>query len=180
MSRHLNIQGGASYNHAVLTANFCGDDPATGLFIPTCTDAFALANNGALKGQMLPYTPAFKGDLSARYTFPLMGWNAHVQGAVFYQSMAFAALKNGVRFDIGTMPGYATADFSVGAEHNNLTVELFVKNAFDSRGETNRSTPCTTNICANPGGYPAANAPAAVYVTTIQPLTVGIKLAQKF
>ncbi len=154
VSRQLNIQGGASYNHAVLTANFCGDDQATGLFIPTCTDAFAIANNGALHGQMLPYTPAFKGDLSARYTFPLMGWNAHVQGAVFYQSTALAALKIGDNADLGAMPGFATADFSVGAEHNNLTVELFVKNAFDSRGETNRSTPCTTNICANPGGYP--------------------------
>ncbi len=175
--RTAHLSGGASYNHAVLTANFCGTDEATGLFIPTCTDAQALANDGALHGQQLPYTPRFKGNLTARYTFPMMGWDAHIQGAVFYQTMALAALRPQDNANLGAMPGYATADFSVGADHNNLTVELFVKNAFDSRGEVNRYTPCTTAVCAP--AYPGFG-PSAVYIVPIQPLTVGMKIAQRF
>ncbi len=136
----------------------------------------------AVQGQQLPYTPRFKGNLTARYTFPIMGWTGHIQGSVFYQTMAFAALRTADNADLGDMPGYASADFSVGAEHNNMTLEVFIKNAFDSRGEVNRSTPCTISTCAP--GYPAVGAlppvPPAVYVSTIQPLTVGIKIGQKF
>ena len=74
------------------------------------------------------------------------------------------------------MPGYATADFSFGAEKDKLTIELFIKNAFDSRGQLNRYTPCTTSTCAP--AYPGV--PAAVYVVPIQPLTVGIRVGQRF
>ncbi len=90
--------------------------------------------------------------------------------------MAYAALRYSDNLLLGTMPGYATADFSVGATRNNLTVDLFLKNAFDARGEVNRYTPCTVSTCA--AAYPGV--PPAVYVVPIQPLTVGIKLAQRF
>jgi hypothetical protein len=105
-----------------------------------------------------------------------MGWNGHVQASGLYQSMAFAALRTQDNASLGTMPGYASADFAVGAEHNNLTVDLFLKNAFDSRGEVNRYTPCTISVCA--AAYPGT--PPAVYVVPIQPLTVGLKVAQRF
>ena len=166
------LSGGASYNHAVLTRNFCGADPVTGIVIPTCADSAAQA----VHGQQLPYTPKFKGDLTARYTFELAGWDAHVQGSLLYQTMAFAALRTADNALLGTMPGYATADFSVGVEHEKTSIELFIKNAFDERGQQNRYTPCTTNVCAT--GYPGV-APA-VYVVPIQPLTVGLKVGEKF
>jgi outer membrane receptor protein involved in Fe transport len=166
------LSGGGAYNHAELTSNFCGADPATGLVIPTC------ANNAAqaVKGQQLPYTPRFKGNLTARYTFEAAGWNAHVQGSVLYQTMTFVGLRTADNAVLGTMPGYATADFAVGAEKDHVSVELFIKNAFDSRGQLNRYTPCTTAICGV--GYPGV--PAALYVVPIQPLTVGIRIGQKF
>jgi outer membrane receptor protein involved in Fe transport len=169
----LTLSGGASYNHAVLTANFCGADSATGLVIPTCPDSQA----EALHGQQLPYTPQFKGNVTARYTFPLMDWQGHVQVSVLYQSMAFAALRTQDNQLLGTMPGYATADFSVGVERNRTTAELFIKNAFDERGQVNRFTPCTTAVCA--AAYPGFT-PAAVYVVPIQPMTIGIKIGQRF
>ncbi|MHB8530503.1 MAG: TonB-dependent receptor [Caulobacteraceae bacterium] len=172
-SSQLTISGGASYNHAVLTQNFCGADQATGQFIPNCADSAAVA----LHGQQLPYTPRFKGDLTARYTFPVMGWDGHVQGSLTYQSMAFPGLRTEDNALLGTMPGYASADFSVGVERKNLTAELFVKNAFDSRGQVNRFTPCTVAICAT--GYPGFT-PPAVYVVPIQPLTIGVRFGQRF
>ena len=75
------------------------------------------------------------------------------------------------------MPGYATADFSVGAEHDNLTVELFVKNAFDS-ARPGQPLHALHDLDLR-AGLPWLR-PAAVYVVPIQPLTVGMKVAQKF
>ncbi len=171
-TEHLSIFGGASYNDAVLTANFCGTDPVTGLVIPSCPDSAALA----LKGEQLPYTPKFKGDLTARYGFDLMDWKAHVQASVNYQTERSPAVFTADIANLGTMPGYATADFSIGAEHDRSTIELFVKNAFDERGQVNRFTPCTTAVCAP--AYPGV--PPAVYIVPVQPMTVGIRLGQKF
>ncbi len=168
------LSGGGAYNHAVLTTNFCGADPVTGVVIPTCTDSAAQA----IHGQQLPYTPKFKGNVTARYAFEMAGWNAHVQGSLFYQTMAFAALRTADNASLGTMPGYATADFSAGVEHDKTSIEVFIKNAFDERGQQNRYTPCTTNVCAPVGGY--ATVAPAIYVVPIQPLTVGVKVGQKF
>jgi hypothetical protein len=89
--------------------------------------------------------------------------------------------------NLGHMPGFATVDFSFGAERGKTSAEVFIKNAFDERGQINRFTPCTTSVCAPsyPAGvgsngiaYPAT--PAAVYVVPTQPLTIGIRLGQKF
>ncbi len=169
---HLTISGGASYNDAVLTANFCGTDQETGLLITQCANVDAKA----LKGQQLPYTPKFKGNLLARYTFDLMGWNAHAQAAVVYQTSRSPALFTDDIHNLGTMPDFATVDFSFGAEKDQRTMEVFIKNAFDTRGQINRYTPCTTSVCAV--GY--TGVPAAVYVVPTQPLTVGIRFGQKF
>jgi iron complex outermembrane receptor protein len=168
----LTLSGGASYNHAVLTANFCGTDQSTGLLIPSCPNSQAKA----LKGEQLPYTPKFKGSVTARYTFGLGGWDAHAQVAVSFQTGASPALFTSDIANLGTMPGFATADFSFGAEKDKRSFELFLKNAFDTRGQLNRYTPCTTSTCAP--SYPGV--PAAVYVVPIQPLTVGIRVGQAF
>ena len=169
-TQHLSLSGGFSYNDAKLTANFCTD--ANGIPQSNCTGLPIEAP----AGQQLPYTPAFKGNLTARYTFPIGAWNGFAQASVLVQSMVYAALRPADTMFLGTMPGYATADFSVGAEHNRTSMELFIKNAFDERGQLNRYTPCTVSVCA--AAYPGI--PPAVYVVPIQPLTVGIKFGQKF
>ena len=171
--RPWTLSGGGSYNDATLSSgNFCGTDQSTGLVIPQCSNSAALA----LDGQQLPYTPKFKGNVTARYTFGAWGWDAHAQVAVAFQTETQPALFIDDLANLGHMPGYATADFSFGAEKNQRSVELFLKNAFDTRGQLNRFTPCTTSVCAP--SYPGV--PAAVYVVPIQPLTVGIRIGQKF
>ena len=171
-THELTLSGGASYNDATLTANFCGTDQSTGLVIPSCPNSQALA----LKGEQLPYIPKFKGNVTARYVFPLAGWEAHAQVAVSFQTGTSPALFTSDIDNLGTMPGFAAADFSFGAEKDQRSIELFLKNAFDTRGELNRYTPCTTSTCAP--SYPGV--PAAVYVVPIQPLTFGIRVGQKF
>ena len=168
----LTLSFNGAYNHASLTRNFCGTDKTTGAIIQSCANADALA----LKGQQLPFTPQFKGNITARYTFPLYGWNAHIQAAALYQTKNYAALRTADNAAQGTMPAYATADFSFGVEKDHKTAELFIKNAFDTRGQLNRYTPCTVSVCA--ASYPGI--PAAIYVVPIQPMTLGIRFGQTF
>ena len=93
-----------------------------------------------------------------------------------YQGKRNPAVLSADNANLGIMPGYATADFSFGVERNKLTLELFIKNAFNSLGEVNRYTPCTTATCS----LSYAGMPAAVYVVPIVPLTAGVKVSQRF
>jgi outer membrane receptor protein involved in Fe transport len=178
---HLTISAAGSYNDAKLTGDFCTDP--NGLVVSPCGDNPVLAP----KGQQLPYTPKFNGNLVARYTFPIMGWEGHAQAAVAYQSSRLPAVFSADIANLGVMPGFATLDLSIGAVHDKTSIEIFAKNVTDTRGQINRYTPCTTAICAP--GYPAGvgadgtpypATPPALYVIPVQPLTVGIRLGQKF
>ena len=182
-TQHLTLSAAGAINDAELTANFCGTDQSTGQLITNCPNSEALA----VKGQQLAYTPKFNGNVTARYTFPLFGWDGHAQAAVIYQSKRNPAVFDADIGNLGTMPGYATVDLSFGAEHDKTSLEIFAKNVTNELGQVNRYTPCTTSVCAP--GYPAgvgSNAvafpatPPAVYVVPIQPLTVGIRIGQKF
>jgi outer membrane receptor protein involved in Fe transport len=182
-TQHLTISAAGAINDAELAANFCGTDPTTGQLITNCPNSAALA----VKGQQLAYTPKFNGNITARYTFPLFGWDGHAQAAVIYQSKRNPAVFDADIANLGTMPGYATLDLSFGAERGKTSFEVFAKNVTNELGQVNRYTPCTTSVCAP--GYPAGvgsngvafgATPPAVYVVPIQPLTVGIRIGQKF
>lgn len=170
-TEHLTLSAAGSYNSAELTADFC-QDPIGNVIHGDCGANPVLAP----KGQQLAFTPKFKGNFTVRYTFPVMGWNGHAQASVIYQSSRLPAVFLADNANLGVMPGFATVDLSLGAEHDKSSVELFVKNAFDERGQIDRFTPCTTSVCAP--GYPGV--PPAVYVIPTQPLTVGLRLGQKF
>lgn len=180
-TEHLTLSAAGAYNDAELTADFCTD--SNGNVVSPCGVNPVLAP----KGERLPYTPKFNGNLTARYTFPVGDWEAHGQASVVYQTSRSPAVFTADIANLGQMPGFATVDFSFGAERGKTSLEVFVKNAFDSNGQLNRYTPCTTSVCAPgyPGGvgsngiaYPAT--PAAVYVVPTQPLTIGIRLGRKF
>ena len=160
----------------MLTADFCGVD-TLGNPITNCAGQTILAP----KGEQLPYTPKFKGDVTARYTFDMMGWNGHAQASVAFQTLTLPALRLQDLVPLGDMPGYASLDLAFGGERGKTSFELFIKNATDSRGQTNRFSPCS--LCEAPAnsGIPAPQRVApAIYVSTITPLTVGIRLGQKF
>lgn len=50
------------------------------------------------------------------------------------------------------------------------SASIFLKNAFDERGQVYRYVSCGANCIRYPNNY----------VVTIQPLTVGVKFGQKF
>ncbi len=179
-TEHLTISGGGAYNDAKLSSNFCGTDENQ-VVIPSCPNDQAQA----ISGQPLPYVPKFKGNITARYTFDVDGWKAHVQGSLLYTGGYNIGLltnnagesgdPNDVR-TLGSTNAYATADLAVGAERGNMSFEIFAKNLWDQAGEVNRYTPCTTGVCGP--NYPGLS--GTVYVVPIAPLTVGIKFGQRF
>lgn len=168
---HLSVSGGMVFTHARLAGNFCGLDAATGLLIPTCADSAALA----LKGTPLPYTPDVKADLTGRYTFSFLDWNAHFQATIAYRDATPVGLRTVEIEGLGNLPTSTTLDLALGAERNRLSVEVFAKNVTDDHGEVDRHSSCSA-VCYSiiPG------IPSAVYHYPIQPLTVGLRFGQKF
>jgi outer membrane receptor protein involved in Fe transport len=170
----LTLTGGITLTDAKLTQAFCTDN--NGNVITNCSGPNFSAASLAPNGTALPYTPDVKGYATARYTFPFFDWDGHVQGALAFQTRSNVGLRLDDSVALGSMPSYATLDLSAGIEKNRMSIELFAKNVTDERGQENRSTPCTIAICtANVAGIPQA-----VYVNPVQPLTVGIRLSQRF
>jgi outer membrane receptor protein involved in Fe transport len=166
----LVISGSAAYIDAK-SDKFCGAD-ASGAFIQNCADADAVILGGA----QMPYTPKFKGNVTARYTFPILSWDGHVQATGSYQTKSQAGLRQADIPLLGEMPGYGTMDLAIGAEKDKLSVELFAKNLTDSRGQLNRYTPCTLNVC----GAVFPGVPRGLYVVPITPRLIGLRFGQRF
>jgi outer membrane receptor protein involved in Fe transport len=118
----------------------------------------------------LPVTPKAKGDLTARYTFPVGAMKGHVQGSAVFVGPRWADLRTLERQELGREPGYMVADFSAGLEQNGLHGELYVSNAFDRRAVLDRYAECDADKCGQINRYDVPN----------QPRTVGIKFGQKF
>jgi iron complex outermembrane recepter protein len=170
MTPEFSLQGGLAYTDAE-SKKFCGAD-STGALIQSCSDADAVILGGA----QLPYTPKFKGDVTARYNFEWMDWKGHAQATATYQTEAQAGLRQADIPLLGQMPEFGTLDLALGGQKGNFTVELFAKNITDERGQLNRYTPCTLSIC----GATFPGVPRALYVVPIQPRLIGIRVGQNF
>ncbi len=169
---NLTLNFGGTLTDAKLTRNFCGTDQSTGQLIQTCATAAAVAASGT----PLPYTPDFKGYATVRYTFEVQAWKGFLQASGAYQSLNRVGLRATDAAELGTMPAYGTLDLSAGLSRGKLSLEVFAKNATDTRGQENRYTTCPVGLCSQtiPG------VPNSVYVVPIVPLTVGVKVSQTF
>ena len=167
------IGAGMTYLDAKLTDNYCGFTDAAGNPVTVC------ANPPAPAGTRLPASPRFKGNVTARYEFPV-GTDVlgHVQLAGVYQSSIRSNLLLEDNRLIGTQPGYGTVDFALGAgqEDSGWRAELYVTNLFDERGDSYRYAQCAASICATdtPGIQ------GIVYSVPNQPRTFGIKAGYRF
>ncbi len=160
----LTLSGGATFTDAELSSNLCKTAGAT------CSRTDAQAPEGT----QLPYDPAFKANFTARYTLPIFDWDGFLQGSLLYQTRTQAALlsndANGQdeKAVLGSMPSFYSFDFAAGMQRNKLAITLFVKNAFDERGELNRAVTCTIGVCSTVYAYP------------IMPFTAGFRVSQTF
>jgi outer membrane receptor protein involved in Fe transport len=172
VSNGLTLNGGVAYLDSELTENYCGFvDEETDQPVTNCPVGSELALDGpeAPTGTQLPVTPRFKGNLTARYEFPIGSFDAHLQGAVVHVGKRWADLRVEERAILGRMPSYTTYDFSAGMGNGTYNVELFVNNATDERAEVTRFSQCAEAVCGE-----------QTYIVTNLPRHFGVRFGQKF
>jgi iron complex outermembrane receptor protein len=173
----LTINESSSYNDSHLTKPYCG--PVGVTVCPGAVGTFA--GPEAAIGTPLP-TPKFKTNWTARYEFPLFGFTAHVQGSAIYQTKSIPDLRafapdpfnpttvlDPVRGPLGIQRAYTSADFTMGIDAERWALELFIKNAFDTRADLYNYAECAPQVCG-----------AEPYEVPNQPRTIGLKFSQKF
>jgi outer membrane receptor protein involved in Fe transport len=174
----LTLTGGVAFIDSELDEDYCGiADPVTSKPITVCPlgvdsgipEIGIFQGPQARKGTELPVSPKFKGNVTARYTFPLGSFDAHVQGALVYAGKRWADLREEARAIIGRLDSYSIFDFTAGIENGTYSFELFVGNAFDERAEITRFAQCAEDVCG-----------PQTYVVTNPPRTFGLRFGQKF
>jgi len=171
----LEVSIGGTYVDAKTTTNFCGEQkdpqlPGYGLLFPSCPGAAGDANGpSAPSGTRLPVTPQLKGNAVARYKFDVAENKMFAQAALLHQSSSNPYLEAHPNAVAGSLPGYTSVDLSIGLARDHWNVELYLDNAFDTRGELNRTSQCGADYCyQNYRIYP------------IKPQQLGIKFGNKF
>jgi outer membrane receptor protein involved in Fe transport len=176
----ITISTSGAYNDAKLKGNFCNfvadrtaltisqlSTCAVGVPVPgTNTNTPSVA---AVDGTRLPRQPKFKGTTSIRYDTDIGDYRAYFQGAALYQGGATQDLNVANNALLGNTAGFVSFDFSAGLKKDNWTVDLFLQNAFDKRGELTRNTFCSIDFCAN-----------SSRVFTIKPQFFGIKFGVRY
>jgi iron complex outermembrane receptor protein len=168
VAQGLTIAAALSLLDPKLTENYCGVIDANGSPITSCPSALAPKPAQAPSGTQLPGTSKAKGNLVARYAFPLSGFEAYSQAAFVYQSAEWDDLRIVQREEIGQQPAFGTLDLAFGLARPSYAFDLFLTNTFDKRGELFRFNQCGS--CSIVGNY----------ATPTQPRTIALKFSQKF
>jgi iron complex outermembrane recepter protein len=173
----FSINAGMSYNDAEIRRDFCRI--ANDSFDCTLPGSDG-ADNALLapKGTSLPVTPKFKGNVVARYEFPVGGMDAHVQFAVNHIGKRRSDLRTFENSLKGFFDAYTTADLSVGVKGDDWKAELFATNLFDENGVINSGVQCLETTCGDPDGISSTG--GVFYDTVIRPRLIGIKVSKDF
>ncbi|HEX4240199.1 MAG TPA: TonB-dependent receptor [Steroidobacteraceae bacterium] len=175
-SSALTFSAGISWLDPKLTVPYCNFSGPTGnVQTSSCFDYSGATPvpepYAAPKGQQLPTTPKFKGNVTGRYSFALNSeWQAYTQGSLVYQTAVWSDLRTAQRDIIGQQPSYALVDTNIGAARGPYNFELYVDNLFDRRAQNYRYAECNALLCGQ----------EAVYAVVQRPRTVGVKFSQKF
>jgi outer membrane receptor protein involved in Fe transport len=166
---------GVSYNHAVLKEDFCFDELAD-----DCTEAGLVGINLlAKKGDKLPLTAPWKGSTQLRYEWNLRPeMKAHVQGVVTYEGKRRRDLRPDINEIYGNLASYTEVDLGAGVETGPWSVDLYVKNLFDVRGQLSKGIQCREEICGDPFDTTAFG--GKIYTVVSRPRTIGLRVGRKF
>jgi outer membrane receptor protein involved in Fe transport len=122
---------------------------------------------GGVKGDRMPDTPEFTGSLSGDYAFDLGSRDAFVGATARHVAdrvVSFDASASVPQYDL---PDYTTVDLRAGVQLGATRLQLYVKNAFDERGELSATT-----------AFSGLGGP--VWVSLVQPRTIGVNLISHF
>ncbi|MEO6154753.1 MAG: TonB-dependent receptor [Thermomonas sp.] len=171
---NLQITGGFAFYDAKLTKDFCSQTEADGVtpvadcYLPI-GDVTDLGYDRALTGTRLPVTAKFKGNVNARYSFDWRDGEAFWQVSLAHQGDRTNDLREAQSAVFGTLDAYTLTDFSVGWRKNSWSVDVFLKNAFDTRAEFARFSECAALTCG-----------AESYTVFAQPRTLGVRFSREF
>jgi iron complex outermembrane receptor protein len=177
-TEHLNLSANATVLFKDETTTiFCQPIKATGVVPTTCADTPATPNAvGAYPGTQMPGIPRNKANGIARYQFEMGRYNSFVQGSVVYQSGTTYSLEN-TRNYAGTTPAFGTFNLSAGIGLNSWTLEAYIDNVFDERGQLSKNSECNDSYNHGQSGhYCLLNA----HVLPTAPMLFGLKFGQKF
>jgi len=126
---------------------------------------------GARRGERLPDVPRISAALNADYTTSLANLRPGIGATLRYVSDRWSSFDNSQLYPQYHLPAYAVIDlrsslaFAV-MERHPVTVQLFVHNLFDKRGQLSAF------------GY--YSAPGTTAVTILQPRTIGLNASTGF
>jgi outer membrane receptor protein involved in Fe transport len=139
------------------------------------TSVFADYNDdGSIKevkapsGTPLPQTPDFKGNVVARYEFPLGNFSAYVQGALTYSGERRSALIVEDYDAVGDFPSHTFLDLAAGIRKESYAVDLFIRNATNEDSPWYNTAQCNSSVCLQR------------YVIRERPITIAAKFTMDF
>ena len=157
----LSLTVAGAYTDAKTLQNLCHTfDPAD--INLTCGGA----TPDAPAGTRLPITPKWKMSGTARYTIPMGDAKSYVQLNGSYQGSAPSDLRIANNALQGNLKAFGTVNFAMGTDWSKYSLELFVANVLDERGDLSRFVQC--GLCTR------------VYTVPINPRTIGLRLGAKF
>jgi len=165
----FNLSGSGAYNDGKLSTNFCTLEPGYRSTTLTTDCNTNPADIAAPKGTQLPRQPKFKGQMQLRYATQLGRLDSFAQVAADHQSSSTSNLDPVKDALLGDTPPFTSVDFSTGVSHGKWSVEFFIENLFDERGQLSRNTFCAIEVCS-----------ASTRALPIKPRFVGLKFANKF
>ena len=160
---NLRLSGGVAFYDAELSENYCGFTDASGKPETDCPAPLAP------EGTRLPITADFKGNLTARYTFDVGSFEAHVQGQVLHEGRRSTDLRTLESDILGDLDAYTLFDLTAGFGRGSWDVDFYIKNVFDERAELSRFTQCAEAVCGE-----------QAYTVVARPRTFGVRFSQDF
>ena len=165
----LSFQGSGTLVDAEITTDLCRfTNPAFDCTIPSPSGSPNSLRAPA--GTRFAGSPRLKISALARYEFALGKFDAFMQAATFHQSSVTSALDVDDAQGVGTLPGYSTADLSVGLSQASWSASLTVENVFDKRAQQSRSATCAISICG----------PGSVIVYPLRPRFISLRVGRRF
>jgi outer membrane receptor protein involved in Fe transport len=156
-SDKLQVSGSTAFYHSELKDDYCNFTAGV------CTAVLAP------KGTSLPVTADFKGNLRARYTFPVGAYDAYWQTAIAHNGDRWGDMDVSAAKALGKLQSYTTVDFAAGIGKDNWTVDLFVSNVTGEDTPLYHTTECTVETC---GAQP--------YGVRIKPTSVSARFTMDF
>jgi iron complex outermembrane recepter protein len=165
---HLNLSAAGTFlvKDETITV-FCQPDKTTGLVPATCSGAGV----GSPAGTQMPAIPRNKANATARYQFEMARFNSFVQLSAVYQSGTTYSLEN-TRLIVPETPAFGTVNLSAGIGQNSWTLQAYINNMFDERGQLGRNSECNDSFyhyCLN-----------NTHVLPTAPMQFGLQFGQRF